>query len=156
MAERTCAEARERLNDVRAEQSEIKARLEHADAERATELLSDLVVLQQEEASVVAWLDEHRCDEVAPSGKERVNLNRINIHDHTGARNIPEFTAPQDGLAARAVWVFLVETLPEGYAVELEILEEGIELARQTGSPLPEEVYKRLMRGESLGDEELS
>ncbi|MDT8305704.1 MAG: hypothetical protein RRC07_07185 [Anaerolineae bacterium] len=155
MTERTCDEARRRLNAVRAEQSAIRAGLEQADTELATELLANLTVLLEEEASLGAWMDEHGCDKVAPSRKEPANLNRINIRDLSGARNIPEFTAPRDSLAARSVWAFLVETLPEGYVVELEIPDEGVELTRESGSRLPEELYKRIMRGESLGDEDV-
>jgi hypothetical protein len=37
--------------------------------------------------------------------------------------------------------------------VELEIPEDGLQVEHETGSPLPLELYKRILRGAAEGDE---
>jgi hypothetical protein len=156
MTERTCAEARDTLNAIRANVSEISARLGHPDAGDTSQLETSLDALRREEAFIVSWMTDHNCDEVKMPTATASNLNEITIRDLAGVKNIPKFTAPEERLAARALWVFLVESLPVGFVVELQIPQEGLQLAMETGSPLPEDQYRRIMRGAAEGDETVS
>jgi hypothetical protein len=149
----TCAEARDALNEKRVELSEIVEKVEHTDPEQAPELQAVLIRLRGEEAAILSWMDNHQCDEVDMPGTKAINLNQITIHDVSGVKNVPKFTAPEESLAARALWAFLVEHLRGGFVVELEIPEDGLQVEHETGSPLPLELYKRILRGAAEGDE---
>lgn len=71
--------------------------------------------------------------------------NVISIEGQSGGTI---FKAPADNDAARALWVFLVENLRPGFAVELS--NSISELTRMSGSKLPPDLYAKVM-GETRG-----
>ena len=152
MQEWTCEDARQQLNRLRSTMSEIVARAEQADGAGGGATLAQLDELRVEEASLLAWMSQNGCDEVEPTRMETVN--EITIHALDDRKNIPPFKAPEDGFAARALWVFLVENLREGSVVELEIPGDSLQLSRPSGAPLPEELYRAIMRGDVISDDQ--
>jgi hypothetical protein len=154
MQEWTCEDARQQLNRLRSTMSEIVARAEQAGEAGGGATLAQLDELRVEEASLLAWMSQNGCDEVKQTRMETVN--EITIHAQDDRKNIPPFKAPEDGFAARSLWVFLVENLREGYEIELEIPGDSLQLSRTSGAPLPEELYRAIMRGDVISNEQQS
>jgi hypothetical protein len=152
MQEWTCEDARKQVNRLRTDMSEIVARAERADAAGGEAILAQLDELRVEEISLLAWMSQNGCDEVKRTKMETVN--EITIHAQDDRKNIPPFRAPEDGFAARSLWAFLVENLREGYEIELEIPGDSLQLSRPSGAPLPEDLYRAILRGDVTSDDQ--
>lgn len=69
----------------------------------------------------------------------------ISIEKRDGSAGGTLFRAPADNLAARQLWVFLVENLQPGFVVELSSQNGAAELTRPSGDKMPIELYARIM-----------
>lgn len=155
MDQRNCEQARQQLNRLRTDMSELVARAERDNGAAGGQTLARLDEMRVDEAALLAWLSQNGCDDAEPARLETVNQITIHPVGDLVRKNIPPFKAPEDGFAARALWMFLVENLREGFVVELEIPGDSLDLSRPSGAALPQDLYRAVLRGDVVSNDQL-